>query len=318
MIPDKIINFMSQRKLAAIFSVVLLIASITSLATQGLNFGLDFTGGTQLEYKYETAADLKAIRQTLEDAGYVGAVVVNYGSDTNVLMSLQQSVPPGTENPEEAKEVVSIGQVVLEVLQESSDESIELLRTDVVGAQVGEELANSGGMGMLLALAVVMAYVAVRFQFKFSVGAVAALIHDVVIVLGVFSILQLTFDLTVLAAVLAVIGYSLNDTIVVADRIRENFRVVRKGDSIEIINISLTQTLGRTMVTSATTLLVLLALYFVGGEMIHNFAFALIVGILIGTYSSIYVAANILLAMHIEREDLMPVEKEGEELDELP
>lgn len=317
MTPEKILNFMGQRKLAAVFSILLLVGSIVSLTVQGLNFGLDFTGGTQLEYKYETAADLNAIRATLEEAGYTGAVVVNYGSDTNVLMSLQQSVPPSTD-PSKPQEIVSIGEVVLELLESKSSEEIELLRTDVVGAQVGEELANSGGMGMLLALAVVMAYVAVRFQFKFSVGAVAALIHDVIIVLGVFSFFQLTFDLTVLAAVLAVIGYSLNDTIVVADRIRENFRLIRKGDSEEVINISLTQTLGRTMITSLTTLLVLLALFFVGGEMIHNFALALIVGVVIGTYSSIYVSANILMAMHIDREDLIPVVKEGEELDELP
>lgn len=317
MTPEKILNFMGQRKLAAVFSILLLVGSIVSLTVQGLNFGLDFTGGTQLEYKYETAADLNAIRATLEEAGYTGAVVVNYGSDTNVLMSLQQSVPPSTD-PSKPQEIVSIGEVVLELLESKSSEEIELLRTDVVGAQVGEELANSGGMGMLLALAVVMAYVAVRFQFKFSVGAVAALIHDVIIVLGVFSFFQLTFDLTVLAAVLAVIGYSLNDTIVVADRIRENFRLIRKGGSEEVINISLTQTLGRTMITSLTTLLVLLALFFVGGEMIHNFALALIVGVVIGTYSSIYVSANILMAMHIDREDLIPVVKEGEELDELP
>ena len=317
MTPEKILNFMGQRKLAAVFSILLLVGSIVSLTVQGLNFGLDFTGGTQLEYKYETAADLNAIRATLEEAGYTGAVVVNYGSDTNVLMSLQQSVPPSTD-PSKPQEIVSIGEVVLELLESKSSEEIELLRTDVVGAQVGEELANSGGMGMLLALAVVMAYVAVRFQFKFSVGAVAALIHDVIIVLGVFSFFQLTFDLTVLAAVLAVIGYSLNDTIVVADRIRENFRLIRKGDSEEVISISLTQTLGRTMITSLTTLLVLLALFFVGGEMIHNFALALIVGVVIGTYSSIYVSANILMAMHIDREDLIPVVKEGEELDELP
>ncbi|WGO97149.1 protein translocase subunit SecF [Saccharophagus degradans] len=317
MTPEKILNFMGQRKIAAVFSILLVVGSIVSLTVQGLNFGLDFTGGTQLEYKYETAADLNAIRATLEEAGYTGAVVVNYGSDTNVLMSLQQSVPPSAD-PFKPQEIVSIGEVVLELLESKSSEEIELLRTDVVGAQVGEELANSGGMGMLLALAVVMAYVAVRFQFKFSVGAVAALIHDVVIVLGVFSFFQLTFDLTVLAAVLAVIGYSLNDTIVVADRIRENFRLIRKGDSEEVINISLTQTLGRTMITSLTTLLVLLALFFVGGEMIHNFALALIVGVVIGTYSSIYVSANILMAMHIDREDLIPVVKEGEELDELP
>jgi len=292
---EKIIDFMAYRKIAAALSIVLIVVSIASLAFKGLNFGLEFTGGTQIELKYQKPAQLNPIRNTLNEAGYTGAVVVNYGSDTNVLIRLQQSKP----------------------LLKEGEIPVELLRTEVVGPQIGEELANDGGLGMLLALAVVMFYVAMRFQFKFSLGAVAALIHDVVIVLGIFSLFQFTFDLTVLAAVLAVIGYSLNDTIVVADRIRENFRLVRKKSPLEIINISLSQTLGRTLVTSITTLLVLLALFFVGGAMIHYFSLALIIGVAVGTYSSIYVSANILLAANITSEDLIPVEKEGEEFDEL-
>lgn len=205
---------------------------------------------------------------------------------------------------------------LIDILSESSGDNVELRRSEFVGPQIGEELRDDGGLGMLFALVVVMIYVAMRFQFKFSVGAVAALIHDVIIVLGVFSLLQLDFDLTVLAAVLAVIGYSLNDTIVVSDRIRENFRKLRKGDSLEVINVSLTETLGRTLVTSLTTILVLLALFFVGGELIHNFSTALLIGVGVGTYSSIYVAANVLLAMHITKEDLMPPEKEGEEFED--
>jgi len=314
---EKIIDFMAYRKIAAALSIVLIVVSIASLAFKGLNFGLEFTGGTQIELKYQKPAQLNPIRNTLNEAGYTGAVVVNYGSDTNVLIRLQQSKPLLKEGEIPAGEQVSIGDVIKDTMQEQVDEPIELLRTEVVGPQIGEELANDGGLGMLLALAVVMFYVAMRFQFKFSLGAVAALIHDVVIVLGIFSLFQFTFDLTVLAAVLAVIGYSLNDTIVVADRIRENFRLVRKKSPLEIINISLSQTLGRTLVTSITTLLVLLALFFVGGAMIHYFSLALIIGVAVGTYSSIYVSANILLAANITSEDLIPVEKEGEEFDEL-
>jgi len=209
-----------------------------------------------------------------------------------------------------------VGDDVSAAIKDASEVGVSVQRISYVGPQIGDELANDGGLGLLFSLAVVMAYVALRFQVKFSVGAVAALIHDVIIVLGVFAVFRLDFDLTVLAAVLAVIGYSLNDTIVVADRIRENFRILRKGSSMEVIDISLTQTLERTIITSLTTLLVLLALFFVGGEMIHNFALALIIGVVVGTYSSIYVAANVLLAMKINREDLMPVEKEGAEFDE--
>ena len=300
----KVIAFMKQRYLAAGFSLLLLIGSIASLVVNGLSFGLDFTGGASVELKYEQSADLNQIRTQIEDLGYPNASVIYFGSDRDVQVRFQ------TQDPKKGEEVGK-------TLQAMSESPAEIQSVSYVGPQIGEELTNDGGLGLLFSLAVVMAYVAMRFQFKFSVGAVAALIHDVVIVLGVFSIFQLDFDLTVLAAVLAVIGYSLNDTIVVADRIRENFRIVRTGDSTDIINISLTQTLERTLITSLTTLLVLLALYFVGGEMIHNFALALIVGVVIGTYSSIYVAANVLLTMNITREDLLPVEKEGEELEEL-
>ena len=323
--PEFIIQFMKQRHVAAVFSIVLVVSSIGSLAFQGLNFGLDFTGGTEVELKYENAADLNSIRASLENAGYAGATVVKYGSDQEILIRLQQTKVIGNEQEgsdssgADSKEKLSLGNVVVDILQADTQGKIQIMRADVVGPQIGGELRDSGGIGMIFALAVVMAYVAVRFQFKFSVGAVVALIHDVIITLGVFSILRLNFDLTVLAAVLAVIGYSLNDTIVVFDRIRENFRLFRKTEPIEIIDISLTQTLGRTTITSGTTLLVLLALYFVGGEMIHNFAAALIIGITIGTYSSIYVAANIILLMKISKEDLMPpkVEVEGADQESL-
>jgi preprotein translocase subunit SecF len=304
----KVINFMGQRKLAAALSIFLLVVSISSLALNGLKLGLDFTGGTQIEVGYEQPADIKSIRALLSDIGYGAAVVVFFGSDTDILIRLQES-----NNP-------NLGDEVLVALR-SQGEALDLKRIEFVGPQIGEELRDDGGIGMLFALAVVMAYVALRFQFKFSVGAVAALIHDVIIVLGIFSILRLDFDLTVLAAVLAVIGYSLNDTIVVADRIRENFRIMRKGSPVEVINVSLSQTLGRTIVTSLTTLLVLLALFFVGGELIHNFSTALIIGIVVGTYSSIYVAANVLLAMNVCKEDLMPPkveEEEGEEVEDMP
>ncbi|WP_370977945.1 protein translocase subunit SecF [Agaribacterium sp. ZY112] len=304
---QKVIRFMRQRYVAAALSIALIIASITGFAMNGMSLGLDFTGGALVELKYETTADLNSIRDEISDLGYPSASVIYFGSDRDVQIRFQ------TDNPQKGGEVA-------DAFVESSTVPVELQRISYVGPQIGEELTNDGGLGMLLSLVIVMAYVALRFQAKFSVGAVAALIHDVIIVLGVFAIFQLDFDLTVLAAVLAVIGYSLNDTIVVADRIRENFRIVRNKTSVEVVDISLTQTLERTLITSLTTLLVLLALFFVGGEMIHNFALALIIGVVVGTYSSIYVAANVLLGLNISREDLIPVEveKEGEELEELP
>ncbi len=302
---QKIINFMGQRKLAAVFSILLVLGSIVSLSTRGLVLGLDFTGGTQIEVGYQQPVELAFVREQLSEAGFEKAVVVHFGTESDVLIRLQGE-------PE-----VGLSDMVLAALQKNGSE-IDLRRVDFVGPQVGEELREDGGLGMLAALMVVMLYVAIRFQYKFSLGAVLALAHDVIITLGFFSVTGLEFDLTVLAAVLAVVGYSLNDTIVVSDRIRENFRLLRLEDATGVINESLTQTLGRTLVTSLTTLLVLSALFIVGGELIHNFSVALIVGVLIGTYSSIYVASNMLLSLNISREDLMPPEKEGEEFDDLP
>jgi preprotein translocase subunit SecF len=303
----KIYNFMGIRKLALAFSAVLLLVSIASLAVNGLKFGLDFTGGSLVEVGYEQAVSLEDVRQKLSAEGFPDAVVQTFGSSRDILIRLQVDHDP------------QLGDKVLEALRAGSDQTVELRRNEFVGSQVGEELREQGGLGMLLALFMIMVYLAFRFQLKFSLGAVVALVHDVVIVLGVFSLLQIEFDLTVLAAVLAVIGYSLNDTIVVYDRIRENFRIMRKEDNIEVMNASLSQTLSRTLMTSLTTLLVLVALFYFGGEMIHSFALALLVGVLIGTYSSIYVAANALVLMQVSREDLMPPEKkEGEEVEEVP
>lgn len=304
-------DFMKLRNVAMIFSAVLLIISIASLATKGLSLGLDFTGGTLLEVAYQQPADIQSIRSQLEHAGFEDSTVQNFGSETEVLIRMSEAFRD------------TLGAEVLEVLRNGTisngdtANAVELRRSEFVGSQVGEELRDQGGLALLMALFVVMLYVAFRFQFKFSVGAVFALFHDVVIILGLFSLFQWDFDLTVFAALLAVIGYSLNDTIVVADRIRENFRILRKGDSVEVINVSLNQTLGRTIMTSLTTALVLLALMFLGGELIHNFALGLFIGVIVGTYSSIYVAANILILMNISREDLIPAELE-EELDDRP
>jgi len=301
----KIIDFMGQRKMALVFSAILLAISIGSLATKQLNWGLDFTGGTLVEVHYSETADLTAIRKTLGAAGYAGAIVVSFGTDKDVLIRL----PKGYSDSEGAQ--------LLAGLQRAYSGNVELRRIEFVGPQVGDELREQGGLAMLLALGLVMLYIAFRFQLKFAVGAVGALVHDVLVVLGFFSVTGVEFDLTVLAALLAVIGYSLNDTIVVSDRIRENFRKLRKTAPVEVINISLTETLGRTLVTSLTTMLVLLALAVFGGEMINAFAIALLVGVFIGTYSSIYVAANALLMMGVSKEDLMIPVKEGAEQEDL-
>ena len=303
---SKVISFMAYGRVTAITSLVLIVLSIGSLFVNGLSLGLDFTGGTSIELEYAEAPNLEEVRSQLVEAGYSSAVVVAYGADTDVMVRIQG-------------DAANLAQEVTQVLS-AGNHDITVKQASFIGPQIGEELRDDGGLGMLFALAVVMVYVALRFQFKFSVGAVAALVHDVIIVLGIFSLFQLDFDLTVLAAILAVIGYSLNDTIVVYDRVRENFRIVRDMSVVEIINFSLTQTLGRTLMTSGTTIVVLLALFFVGGEMIHNFATALLIGVGVGTYSSIYVASAILLAMKVTQEDLMPpkVEVEGEELEELP
>lgn len=301
----KTIEFMGQRKLAALFSAIVLLIAVGSLATRQLNWGLDFTGGTLVEVHYSETADLGAIRDTLETHGYEGAIVVSFGSDRDVLIRL----PEGYSDEQ--------GAALLRTLQEAYGGTVELRRIEFVGPQVGEELREQGGLAMLLALGLVMLYIAFRFQFKFAVGAVVALVHDVLFTLGFFSILGMEFDLTVLAALLAVIGYSLNDTIVVSDRIRENFRKLRRAGPVEVINISLTETLGRTVVTSFTTLLVLGALALFGAEIIRGFAIALIVGVVIGTYSSIYVAANVLLLLGVSKEDLIIPPKEGAEQEEV-
>ncbi|WP_370250461.1 protein translocase subunit SecF [Thalassolituus sp.] len=300
------INFMRLRHLSTAISLTLLLVSVVAIGMKGLNFGLDFTGGTLLEVEYETPVELEGVKSILDNAGYRDVVVQNFGSETDVLVRMSESFRD------------DLGSEVLNLLQaNTTDNDLTLLRSEFVGASVGEELRDQGGIAMLVALFVVMAYVAFRFQWKFSVGAVMALFHDVVIIIGLFALFQWDFDLNVLAALLAVIGYSLNDTIVVSDRIRENFRMMRVGSPIEIINESLTQTLGRTLMTSLTTLLVLLALFFLGGDIIHNFALALTIGVAVGTYSSIYIAANLLLAVGISREDLLPPELEEEE-DDMP
>ncbi|MDP5070879.1 MAG: protein translocase subunit SecF [Congregibacter sp.] len=301
----KTTDFMGKRVLAAGFSILLVLTALGSLAVKQLNWGLDFTGGTLVEVHYEDSANLSQIRQTLSASGYAGAIVVSFGTDKDVLIRL----PDGYSDAQ--------GTAMLETLQTSSGVNVELRRIEFVGPQVGDELREQGGLAMLLALGLVMIYIAFRFQFKFAVGAVVALIHDVIITLGFFSITGFEFDLTVLAAILAVIGYSLNDTIVVADRIRENFRKLRRAEPLEVVNISLTETLGRTVVTSLTTLLVLLALAVFGGEMIFGFAVALLVGVMIGTYSSIYVASNVLLSLGVSKEDLMIPIKEGAEQDDV-
>jgi len=303
----KVINFMGPRRPAAVFSIILMIVSLGSLFYQQLNWGLDFTGGTLVEVHYSDTAVLADIRDTLATGGYKGATVVSFGTDRDVLIRL----PHGYSDKQ--------GQELLEKLQTAFAGTVELRRIEFVGPQVGDELREQGGLAMLLALGLVMLYIAFRFQFKFAVGAVLAEIHDVVVTLGFFSITRIEFDLTVLAAVMAVIGYSINDTIVVFDRIRENFRKIRRTEPIELINVSLTETLDRTIFTSLTTLLVVISLAVFGGEMIHSFALALIVGIGFGTYSSTYVASNILLLLNVNKEDLMiPVKEGGEQQDLTP
>ena len=300
------IDFLAWRKIAIIFSSIFLVISIGSLIFKELNYGLDFTGGTLVELSYPEAADISEIRGTLIEGGFEGAQVANFGSSQEVLIKL-----PGTISDTLGSEIVSL------LSSTNLNQEIDLRRIEYVGPQIGSELRDDGGTAMLIALAFMMLYIAFRFHSMFAGAAVIALIHDVVIVVGIFSMIEIEFDLTVLAALLAVIGYSLNDTIVVSDRIRENFRKIRKASSVEVINESLSQTLWRTINTSMTTMLVLLALFFFGGELIHNFAIALMIGVGIGTYSSIYVAATVMLAMNVDREDLIETE-EGELVDDLP
>ena len=299
-------QFMKYRRMAAIASITIFTISVLSLGFRGLSLGLDFSGGTLVEVSYETPVDLETIRNTLIANGYDDSQVVNFGSNLDVLIKVAD------QNGNS-----SIGDNIFQILEAEGFKG-ELKRVEFVGPQVGAELRDQGGLGMLVALFMILFYVAFRFQYKFALGAVAALGHDVVIILGLFSIFAWDFDLTVLAALLAVIGYSLNDTIVVSDRIRENFRTERAMDPEEMIDLSLNQTLGRTIVTSFTTLLVLFALFIFGGEMIKGFSLALILGVLVGTYSSIYVVANMLMTLTLTQEDLAIPEPEGADFDELP
>ncbi len=299
-------QFMKYRKIAGVASIILFSISILSLTFKGLSLGLDFSGGTLVEISYENPVELETIRNTLSSSGFEDSQVVNFGTNLDVLIKVAD------QNGNS-----SIGDSVYSLLNESGLQG-ELKRVEFVGPQVGAELRDQGGLGMLVALFMILLYVAFRFQYKFALGAVTALGHDVVIILGLFSIFAWDFDLTVLAALLAVIGYSLNDTIVVSDRIRENFRTQRIMEPDEMIDLSLNQTLGRTIVTSLTTLLVLFALFLFGGEMIKGFSLALILGVLVGTYSSIYVVANMLMSLTLIQEDLAIPEPEGADFDELP
>lgn len=301
------VDFLAWRKYALGLSLCLVCISTVSLFFKQLNYGLDFTGGSLVELHYAKPVEISSIRKALFEAGHESAQVANFGSDQEVLIRLSGNVSD------------SLGAEIMSLLKDQTEEdTIELRRIEYIGPQIGDELRDDGSLAMLLALILMMVYIAFRFQSKFAVAAVMALIHDVLIVLGIFSIFQLDFDLTVLAALLAVIGYSLNDTIVVSDRIRENFRRSRQSNSEEVINSSLNQTLGRTLVTSFTTLLVLSCLYLLGGELIKPFALALICGVIVGTYSSIYIAANALIMLGITSEHLFVEKKENEDFDGLP
>ena len=300
------IDFMGARRVAVAVSAVIITASLVSLVTRGLNFGLDFTGGDLLELSYEGEADLADVRDALTEEGFENAQVQYFGTNSDVLVRLPLQA--------EAEEGDSRARV-LATLQ-ARDPTVQLRRADFVGPQVGEELTERGGLAMLIALVLIFVYVMLRFRWKFAAGTISALVHDVIVVVGFFSIFGFGFDLTILAAILATIGYSLNDTIVVFDRIRENFRLMRRGSAVEVINRSINQMLGRTMITSLTTLLVLICLFLLGGQTVAGFALALIVGVVVGTYSSIYVASASALALDVSPADLIPPKRE--ELDSLP
>ncbi len=305
------IDFMRWSKFAFIFSILMIGTSIFTLSTKWLNWGLDFTGGTLIEVGFEKPANLEDIRLSLEAKGFGDATVQNFGSARDVMVRLR---------PRENVASEALGNQILSAIKEGTGESVEMRRIEFVGPNVGDELTEAGGLAILVSLLCILLYVSMRFEWRLAAGAVLALAHDVIITLGVFSFLQIEVDLTIVAALLTVVGYSLNDTIVVFDRIRENFRKMRKGESAEIMNSSITQTLSRTLITSGTTLFVVIALFTQGGAMIHGFALALLLGITVGTYSSIYVASALALKLGITREHLLTpqVEKEGAEFDEMP
>ncbi|WP_099611894.1 protein translocase subunit SecF [Vibrio fujianensis] len=308
---EKTIDFMRWSKLTFLLSLLMIGASIFTLATKGLNWGLDFTGGTLIEVGFEQPAHLDQIRDALEAKGFGDATVQNFGSARDVMVRLR---------PREGIAGETLGNQILSAIEEGTGEHVDMRRIEFVGPNVGDELAEAGGLAILASLICILLYVSMRFEWRLASGAVLSLAHDVMITLGIFSFLQIEIDLTIVAALLTVVGYSLNDTIVVFDRIRENFRKLRKGEPVEVINNSITQTLSRTLITSGTTLFVVIALFVQGGANIHGFATALLLGITVGTYSSIYVASALSLKLGITREHLLPqqVEKEGAQLDELP
>ncbi|GAB7219295.1 protein translocase subunit SecF [Vibrio comitans] len=308
---DKTIDFMRWSKGAVVFSLLMIAASIFTISTNWLNWGLDFTGGTLIEVGFEHPANLEEIRASLDEKGFGDATVQNFGSARDVMVRLR---------PRDDLQGEQLGSQIINALEEGTGESVEMRRVEFVGPNVGDELAEAGGLAIIVSLICILLYVSMRFEWRLAAGAVLALAHDVIITVGIFSIMQIEVDLTIVAALLTVVGYSLNDTIVVFDRIRENFRKMRKGDSVEIINGAITQTLSRTLITSGTTLFVVIALFTKGGANIHGFATALLLGITVGTYSSIYVASNLALRLGVSREHLMPpqVEKEGAEFDEMP
>jgi preprotein translocase subunit SecF len=309
--PDMMIDFMRWSKGAFVLSIVVIGAALFSLSTNWLNWGLDFTGGTLIEVGFEQPADLEQIRSSLEAKGFGDATVQNFGSSRDVMVRLR---------PRDDVQGEVLGNQILDAIKEGTGESVEMRRIEFVGPNVGDELAEAGGMAIIVSLICILLYVSMRFEWRLAAGAVMALAHDIIITIGVFSFLQIEVDLTIIAALLTVVGYSLNDTIVVFDRIRENFRKMRNGEPAEIINGSISQTLSRTLITSATTLFVVIALFTQGGANIHGFATALLLGITVGTYSSIYVASALALKLGINKEHLMPpqVDKEGAEFDEMP
>ncbi len=296
-----LINFMGKKKQAMIFSLLLIMASIGSMAVNGLNMGIDFTGGFLIEAGYQNDVNLDKVRTALADAQFGDAQVQHFGSSRDIIVRIA---------PRAGINKAEIGDNVLSVLKTTSEQEVTMRRIEFVGPQVGEELRDKGGIALLVALGGILIYIGLRFQLKSAVGAILALIHDVIITVGIFAALQIEFDLTVLAAILAVIGYSLNDTVVVLDRIRETFRNVRKTSAEDILNLSINQMIARTLVTSLTTLLVLFTLLIFGGEIIHGFALALIIGVIVGTYSSIYIASSTLMMMNINKQDFLVVTKE--------
>lgn len=316
MILAREIDFMGKRKIAGTISALLVVVSIISLAINSLNFGLDFTSGTSVRLNFSESVVIQDVNDILTANGYQNAVIVQFGTDRDIRVLLP--VDEGIEEADQAQQALAVGETIAALMRQNTSSEVLLIGSDFVSAKVGDELAEQGGLGMLVALGIIMVYIALRFQFKFSVGAVVALAHDLIITLGIFSFFQMEFNLNTLAAMLAIIGYSLNDTIVVADRIRENFRRMRKGTPEEMVNVSLNQTLGRTLITSFTTLLVLVSILLIGGDATQGFAIALIIGVVIGTYSSIYIASVVILMMNVTREDLMIPVKEGAELDDIP